>query len=192
MRPSNGGMELHALRRYWRRWTAIVELYARRRRGRGWLDPKQYAVLHGKLLAACRALAANGRESDRAFYLTLEDLARPWLSSSALEHADREILFDLFARCQEAGRLLRCWTWLDTVGRHAGLLCVLLLVAVAVVLLGAAGEWLWGPLLDWARDHWRMLVLAARHGDAPPWWAVAGGVVAVVGVILLFTRSARV
>src|SRR5262245_14730724 len=120
------------LRRCWRRWTAVVELFARRRGARRRIDRREYESLHAELLATCRALATDGEETERRFYEDLEMLAQPWLSPYILEQADREILFDLFHRCFEIGRQLGCWTWADALRRRAVVLTTMAASAGAV------------------------------------------------------------
>jgi hypothetical protein len=106
MQSSGGSTELVALRARWRRWTAIVELFANRRRGRGRVDPQAYRALHRELTERCRSLAASADEPARSSYQTLENLVQPWLNPGVFAKADREILDDLLARCRRAEREL--------------------------------------------------------------------------------------
>lgn len=101
MRRRSPGTESEALRASWRRWTAIVELFARRRLARRRVDPRDYRTVHQGLLAACRSLADSAGEESRAYYEGLEVLARPWLSPRILAHADSEILDSLLVRCRQ-------------------------------------------------------------------------------------------
>ncbi|CAN5716558.1 hypothetical protein BH23PLA1_BH23PLA1_28650 [soil metagenome] len=89
------------LRRNWRRWTAIVELFARRRSVRKRLGPGEYEAAYRALLAACRDRAAAAEGPEQAYFETLEDLVRPWLTTHSLARADREILNDLVQRCRQ-------------------------------------------------------------------------------------------
>ena len=100
MNARSPGTESEALRASWRRWTAIVELFARRRPARRRVDPRAYERLHQELLAACRSLADSAGEESRADYEGLEVLARPWLSPRILAHADAGILDSLLDRCR--------------------------------------------------------------------------------------------
>jgi hypothetical protein len=96
------------LRRDWRRWTLVVELFTRQARARLGVRPQDYERLHAGLLASCRALLKDADEAGRLIARSLEQLAGPWPNTGALEQADREILFDLLGRCREAGRRLGC------------------------------------------------------------------------------------
>jgi hypothetical protein len=102
-----GSAELAALGVRWRRWTAIVALFARRRRGRSRVDPRAYRALHGDLTARCRSLAEGADGPSREFGRRLEVLALPWLDPGAFAKADRAILDDLLARCRRAEGELR-------------------------------------------------------------------------------------
>jgi hypothetical protein len=178
------------LRRSWRRWTAVVELFALRRGARRRIGRAWYEALHAELLVSCRALAADGVESERPFYCALEVLAQPWLSPYALEQADREILFDLFHRCREAGRQLGCWTWADALRRRAGVLTTLALSGAGVV-VAACTTGLWLPPLGRLVESWRPLWLAVKQAAPGQGWLVAGGAVVVLITLYLFTRGVR-
>jgi serine/threonine protein kinase len=93
--------ELAMLQKSWHQWTTIVELFALHR-SRGHVDWHAYQELHKELIEACRARSAAVVEAKRAFYRELEDLALPWLTPKALAQTDREILFSLLLRCQQA------------------------------------------------------------------------------------------
>src|SRR5438045_3553669 len=107
MRRRGRSTELAELRARWRRWAAIVELFARRRRRCRQVDPRAYETIHRELIASCRSLAATDNGPGRVVYRSLEDLARPWLTLSTLAKADREILLDLLIRCRMAERGMR-------------------------------------------------------------------------------------
>jgi hypothetical protein len=100
-----------ALRCCFHRWAANVELFALRKRTRKRVDGHTYVALHGELIAKCRAAAAAANEVEAAFYRYIEDLAQPWLAPSALERADREILFDLLMRCRQIDQELGGRPW---------------------------------------------------------------------------------
>jgi hypothetical protein len=180
--------ELAALRGRWLQWTALVEGFAHRRVARLRVDAEGYRKLHRELLRGCRSLAGRAGEPGRAFFEGLEDLVRPWLHPRVLEQADREILFDLLARCQEATRELtgrnpgrRRWVW-----RALGIGALLLgLVGVAWAVdrfgMGVAargGEW----------SH--MVSLALRRSIDVPHLAIAG-ILAIPVAVYLVWHSAR-
>src|SRR5438445_314766 len=91
-----------ALRELWHRWSQVVEQFARRRRARRRLTPREYGTFHHELVQLCRALAEGAVGAERVRYEGLEALAQPWLALRALEQADREVLFDLLQRCLRA------------------------------------------------------------------------------------------
>ena len=84
----------------WRRWTKIVEHFALRRPSHQIKKPA-YAHLYKLLLAECRSHAAQARGARRQFYLRLAEIVVPWLSPSALERTDQEILFSLLSICRQ-------------------------------------------------------------------------------------------
>src|SRR5262245_46103072 len=93
-----------ALRELWYRWTAVVELFARRRRGRRQVGWQEYRALHEDLLRLCRSLAeAQADEAAARPYRHLESIVQPWLTPWALEQADRDVLYDLLPRCWRVG-----------------------------------------------------------------------------------------
>jgi hypothetical protein len=95
-----------SLAAHWRRWTAVVELFARRRRARRRLDPREYHALYCELTATCRDLASAADGSGRDYFERLEATVRPWLSLRALERADGEVLSSLLDRCRQVDREL--------------------------------------------------------------------------------------
>jgi hypothetical protein len=188
MNPPKGSKERADLRQSWRRWTAVVELFARRSRARFGVDPKEYEALHTGLMASCRGLAGVEAEAGKSFYGGLERLARPWLNAGALEQADREIVLDLYLRCREAGRRLGCWTWAHALRRRAGALIALAMAAAAAALLAVFGGPLWPPLMRWLGDSWRTIRLAVLQTGVNPWWLVGGVVVGLMFLIFLAGR----
>jgi hypothetical protein len=189
MKPQVTPPELATLRRHWSQWTALVALHARQRRGAWVVDPQEYQALHRELLVACRALggAAGAR---REFYLRLEELARPWLTSQALEQADRELLLGLLARCQQVEKELQRSSGLGADLRWAVAVVALSgAVAVGILLVWNAG-WAWAPAQEWLRGWWQKLVLMARDTGEAWWWFVAGVLVAL-GAIVVAWRSGR-
>jgi hypothetical protein len=140
--------ELVVLRRGWRRWVAIIELFARRRRARHRVDLQAYGALHKELIAACRSLADSAEGTARDFYQGLEDLTRPWWTPRVLAKADREILVDLLIRCRQAERELGGRVWVATARRRSiPVLASSAAVAAVVLLTWTAGR-RWSPVLD--------------------------------------------
>jgi hypothetical protein len=99
---------LRSLRPCWGRWTAVVELFANRRPGRRRVDPQAYLEVHRGLTEACRTSVDRGEEPGPDFFRRLEGLVLPWLDTSVLAKADREILLDLLAPCRDVEKELRC------------------------------------------------------------------------------------
>jgi hypothetical protein len=94
-------LDKEALRKCWRRWAHIVELFARRRPARKRVDPQAYVELHRELTHMCRVLAPSANEAEATLYRYLEGLVQPWLNLAVLDRAERDILFDLLIRCRE-------------------------------------------------------------------------------------------
>jgi serine/threonine protein kinase len=93
----------------WQKWTVVIEHFFMRR-PRHHVNPNDYAKLYKFLVETCRAHAEAAEGPNRAYYVTLEDLVLPWLTLTALERSDREILFSLLCRSREVERALldRC------------------------------------------------------------------------------------
>jgi serine/threonine protein kinase len=84
----------------WRQWTAIVEHFAVRRSP--WnVNRNTYINLHEILVAACRARAAKAHGPRQEFYLRLLELVVPWMTPTALESTDREILISVLSYCRQ-------------------------------------------------------------------------------------------
>jgi hypothetical protein len=138
---------LAALSSRWRRWTAIVEIFASRRRGRSRVNPEAYRALHRDLTRLCQSLAASADEPERVFCRTLESLVQPWLNPGVLARADREILDDLLNRCREAERELGERTQ-DPAARRRGALVIVVSAVMAGLFVLAQGvdqKWLLAP-----------------------------------------------
>jgi hypothetical protein len=190
VKPQVPSSELAALRRHWRRWTAVVAAQARSRRGAFALDREAYQALHQKLMVACRALGGATEGREREFYQRLEELARPWLTTWVLEQADRKLLCDLLARCRQAERELqppsRPWPVLRW--SVAG---VALLGALAVVILLVwTADWIWFPGQAWVQGGWHAFWLMAWGTRDPPWWFVPS-VLAILLAMVVVWRSGR-
>src|SRR5262245_12695379 len=147
---------LAELRELWRRWTGVVELFGRRRRGRRRVDPRGYALLHRDLLEACQALSGSAEGDRAALYENLAALARPWLTPQVLARTDREILIDLMLQCGQAGERLG----IRPPGRAAWRLVAALGLVAAVALALAAVP----P--DWSGD----VVLRSARGWSDTAW----------------------
>jgi hypothetical protein len=189
MQPANRPADLAALRKHWGLWTAVVELFARRRGARRRVNPREYEGLHQELLAACRVLAEAGDAGKRPFYQRLEELAQPWLTLLVLERTDREILFDLLGRCRGAARALGGGGWGDVARR--GL--VWGLAALAPAGLGFVlwrADWLWGSAAERVQDAWSQVRWVALGSVGVEPWLAGGAVLVVVATVLLW-RAAR-
>ena len=119
------------------RWTATIASFAQGRLSRRFTDPQAFVVLRNQLLVTLRWRAAEVHGPEREFYLRLEELISPWVSTCSLAREDREILRDVLARCQQVGRILEGRSEGDAAGgRLAGgwLAVVSAVLAVASVL----------------------------------------------------------
>jgi hypothetical protein len=90
----------------WRRWTGIVESFARGRVSRRLADRQAFTRLRNQLLVALRARAAEVHGPERVFFLRLEELVSPWVSAISMAREDPEILRDLLVRCKHAELIL--------------------------------------------------------------------------------------
>jgi hypothetical protein len=185
MRPHITSPDLAALRRLWRRWTALVALQARRGRGAQVVDPQEYQTLHRELVAACFAAGAAAEGTQREFYQRLEDLARPWLTARVLQQTDREILLDLLARCRQAEQEL--YSRRRAVLRWAAAAFALLGAVAAVILLGWTTQGSELPPLEWVRGQLHALWLIAQGIG---WWYVLGALGLLLAIVLVW-RSGR-
>lgn len=178
------------LRRRWSQWTAVVEGYARRRRGRRVVDTDDYRVLHQRLLTTCHSLAVAGDPTARSFYLNLEGLLRPWMVPRVLEQADRDILFDLLGRCEQAGRELGCSRRLRLLRpwmpRVAGLAAV---VGVLALVLWSA-ERFWMPAVGYLSGLGRASWFVFRRSIDTQWLIVAG-IVFILIAMYIVARDVR-
>jgi hypothetical protein len=178
------------LRRLWRRWTAVVELFARLRRARQGVHPQAYRALHEKLTATCQALAEQAEGEQRAFYRELEDLAQPWMTPRALEQAEWEILIDLLGRCQEVEQKLEGRVWLPRLRRWTKPLLAVLAVPMGVLLLVWTADWLWLPAWDWVSDWSQRILLAVKRSSDLERMSLVG-VIAILIAIYVVSRTAR-
>src|SRR6516225_421493 len=105
VRPTRSAA-LPVLRRRWRQWNAVVELFATRRLGRGGVEPEAYQTLYQDLLRACRDLEAEVDGADRECCRLLQEIVRPWLNVQALARADTLVLLSLANCCRSAGKWL--------------------------------------------------------------------------------------
>jgi hypothetical protein len=162
----------------------VVELIARRRPGRHLVDPRAYEVVHQELLDACQAAA--GALPRLQEYEELAELVRPWMTLQVLKDTDREILYDLLLRCQEAERRLFGRAWAGGLGRGAAWV----LAVLALVVLGSgAGNWL-SPLGERLGQRWTGVDVLNRWAGEPHAWIAAS--FALAGVfIYLVSRAVR-
>jgi hypothetical protein len=180
--------ELTALRRHWRRWTQFVALQVRHQGAQVVAAAQEYQTLHQELMAACVAVGGAAEGTTREFYQRLENLARPWLTASALAQADHEILLNLLAHCRYVEKELGLGYWGRGVRRWVLAGVALLVVATAVVLLlGWAGKWTGLPSLEGMRAH--LQALAQRLQGT--WWWVVAAVTALLLAIVVVWRSGR-
>jgi hypothetical protein len=190
MRRRGASPERLALVASWRRWVAIVELFALRRPARRRVDRHEYRVLHKDLLDRCRLLAESANEVEASFYRYLECLAQPWLSPAVFVRADHEILLDLLVRCRDADLQLGGRSWVRSIaGWVIPTFVACALSAVIMVVLGAldsAGFAVLDRLRGWSDDLW----FAVRRSTELQRLTFVGAVLLIVSVIVV-TRTAR-
>jgi hypothetical protein len=174
----------------WRRWVAIVELFALRRPARRRVDRHGYRILHKELLERCRSLAESANEVEASFYRYLESLAQPWLSPAVFVRADQEILLDLLVRCRQADLQLGGRSWGRSIARWViPAIAIPALLIVLLVLLGAldrAGFAVLDRLRGWSDDLW---FAVSRSTEIQRLFFV--GAALVILSIIIVTRTAR-
>jgi hypothetical protein len=178
------------LRDCWGRWTAIVELFARRRPSRHRLDGRSYADLRTDLIAACRS-AAEADEPRRPVYADLEGLVRPWLDLRTFARADQEILNTLLLHCREMHRELggRGWS-LKLPLRSAPTLALAVGGAAAAGLVWVLEQTSGLSMIDALRDVVDTVWLSILFADSFWKWSVLV-VMLVVAAIYIVSRTAR-
>lgn len=179
-----------ALRDCWRRWTVIIDHFARRSPARRRVDPGAYHLLHRELIAACRSLADSAGEESRGYYQGLEELARPWLNPRTLAHADSEILDGLLARCRAVEAELGGRPWFSAaLGVNKRVLPAASALAGAIVLLWASGVD-FVAALDFARGWSDALWITAKRTSDGQRFAV-GAALVLLASIYGVSRTAR-
>jgi hypothetical protein len=173
-----------ALRALWYEWTAIVELFARRRRSRRWLSDTRYRALHRELLRLCRGITA-GDDEHQTVYHTLESTVCPWLCLKTLEQAEVEVLIDLVRHCRRCGwqmggpsfrYVARRWV------RRGALLAAVSAVAVLLAVLAVRLRGAWAGQVQAAM---RAVRWASQHPGETAGWVTGGGLLAVVAIWLI-------
>jgi hypothetical protein len=190
MNAPGGTPDLDTLKKNWRRWTAIVDMFARRKRARLHVDAANYSTLHQQVVEACRSLAERVEAPRRVFYQHLEQVAGPWLNLRILEHGEKEILFDLMERCRQAEKEL------GGRGRAAAirraLPGVLLFAAVAgLVLLAALASGWWTPVLAKIREWFGEVWFAVQHASLLQRAVAASVIVTLAAGYFLWHTTAR-
>lgn len=179
-----------ALQRLWYRWTTIVGLFARQRRGRRRLDALEYAQLYAELLVACHRHGEDGGPEQRQRCERLRELVLPWMSLRTLATAEREILEDLWLRCLEVEREIggHRWRWnVEGWARHLPALVFLTVAAVVLIPLGQR----YGPtLLRMLEDSVKPILFVLRTSGNAAAFAVAALAVVIAGIYLVW-RVAR-
>ena len=190
MRRRSGSPERLALVAHWRRWVAIVELFALRRPARRRVDRHEYRVLHKELLERCRSQAESANEVEASFYRYLESLAQPWLSPAVFVRADHEILLDLLVRCRQADLQLVGRSWARSIASWViPTILMSALFLVVLVVLGAldrAGFAVLDRLRGWSDDLW----FAVKRSTELQRLSFVGAVLLIVSVVVV-TRTAR-
>jgi hypothetical protein len=190
MRGRKQSPDIIVLRRLFKRWAAIVELFARRRPARKRVEAKAYVRIHRELIASCRVQAASANEVEAAFFRYMEDLAQPWLDLAVLGRADRDILFDLLIRCRHINVQLggRSWTplqWNWEIPAVLGtLFFAIMLLCMSKFSVGLS------TILDYARGWSDDLWFSVARSSELQRLTVIGCVLVVVAMIAV-SRTAR-
>lgn len=174
------------LRELWDRWSSIVTLFARRHASRKWVSLQQYEKLHAELLGECRKQAEENEEL-RDFCHYLVDLIQPWLTCQTFTQADREILADLLARCEEITECIHARSWWKTWRRRLKLL--LIVGGPAFLLLVGIIVWVnfRQPISDWLMRASNWIRVSLNQFDMT-YRLILGGLVSVIVVMFLLSR----
>jgi hypothetical protein len=190
MKPGDQTQARRVLRKRWRRWTEIVELFARHRRGRKRVDSQEFAELHRDLLEICRTLTGAENHVEASFYRYLEDLIQPWFDLRVFARADRDILLDLLIRCRDVESQLGGRSWLRALPLRALTALLGALIFAIILLPMARHSLLLSTILDWARDWVDYFFYRVVHSsDLERLFAV--GVVLIAISIYSVSRTAR-
>jgi hypothetical protein len=184
------GSEHYTIGELWHRWATLVQLFARRRRGRRRLREREYRALHQELLRHCQALAEASEGESRSHYETLHALAQPWLTLQSLERADREVLIDLAVRCHAACKEPRTASRLPQLSAIARRGLAFVALAAAAGIVAGAGRRPWLRLHEYLTDLGRALRWLMAQ-PAQVWWWVAAGAAAAVVLGVAVVRAAR-
>jgi hypothetical protein len=185
MRDRRKQSDRERLRKYWRRWTEVIALFAEPGSAHDRVVARDYAALRNNLIGLCRSLADTDSE-ESAYYASLEEMVQPWLNPRVLAGTDRELLATLLLRCRGVekelkGRIVRS-------GVSSGFRLALLIIAGSAAVFGAA--WviqMWDlPVLHRLRDStdwimWRI----RRASDLEKLFAAA----LVIAVVSIYTAS---
>ena len=169
----------------WHRWATVVEHYARRK-DRSVLEPATYDAHYRNLIAAFKRLAESNDAATREYGRNLEMLARPWMSTRVLELSDRDILFDLSARCRKIDRELNGRRWTSVLRRWLQPALTVLLVAVLIAFTISVLGWAIQPLNDWFSDRWREIQLAFKEATAIQRVMAAGVILFPIAVFVAY------
>jgi hypothetical protein len=187
--PAMAMHELDTLPQLWRRWTEVVRLFASGASSRLRLNPAEYQALHRALL---QAFHAQGAGPERTVWLrSVEQLVQPWLSASALEHADRELLADLLGRCRDIEKTPSGRAVLKPSHQYGRLALQFLGWLLAPLLLLAAAVWLWPPLGESLWSAWLTLRFQLRDWPDFGLWAGGSGLLLLVFVLIAIAGTAR-
>ena len=189
-RRAGRGTALPLLKSSWQEWTAIIESFARRTGARRRVDPQDFHNLRERLLTICQQQSVAADEADGLYYHELENLVQPWLDVRVLEHADREILLDVYLRCRKVEDDFGGRNWARFARQHAPKFLFAAAVACVLIVAAALASGMLDPLWRHAKAWW---VLTERFAQAnigvPPWILVGAAVTAVF--IIVISRLTR-
>lgn len=151
MKWRGGSNAVAELRTHWSRWTQIVALHVHRRRARRKVDPSDYVALHSELMLTCRSLAEMLHDEERAYFLNLENIAKPWMNPHSFRQADREILENLLRLCHRVEKELggRSWRFPDL--RRYFRLPFPFVAGTALIVIFWATRRAWAPMFQHGR-----------------------------------------
>jgi serine/threonine protein kinase len=86
----------------WRRWTGLIEYFARGKGPASAVNAEAFRAVHKELVQGCARLAEACEGERSEFFRGLEWLVGPWMTPDVLAKTEPDLLFDLFERCQRA------------------------------------------------------------------------------------------
>jgi hypothetical protein len=183
-----------ALRRLWRRWTALVEIIIVGH-GPSRVNADDYRSVHASLLHACRqAVESAGIAGPRAFYQEMLSIVQPWFHLQTFRHTEPDILASLLERCKQIELELNGGKVPWTVRQFIGLVLMMLSLIGLALWYWNAGRFGLPSLLRSLRADFSSLSLRSVGSYLPAHLsllAVLASLLAILLSVYLLSRRPR-